>query len=440
LPARAAKRRTRVPGEANRSIYFRTDATGRKVYEVGYRSATGSQSFKTVGFKITEARAERDRLLGLRVKIANVRLTFGKAADNWLANEVVNLAPRTGDYYRERLKHLRSVWGRRRLDRITTADASLLVADLRADGFSESTINGTLITAGRVYRYAKAELSWSGDNPIELMSRSSRARLAETPPRRIFDPAELDSTITAAREPWRTIFVLTATTGARQSEIAALVWDDLDIANVDEASVSFEFQLDRKTGKRVRLKTPESRRTIELPQFVAVLLAELKARSQFSRLDQFVFATRTGEAIRQRNLSRELRKAQVAAVDAKGRPTFPLLHVLDEDGDPVKPPRNTIPSWHSLRHSAASEAIHAGDSVEEVSWRLGHKNSITTARIYTHELKSAKRSAERRAKLDTRYGGRWQQLAADDLSSDQPASATDGAEVVDLQAKRGRRQ
>jgi integrase len=433
------KRRTRVPGEQNRSIYFRLDAAGKKVYEVGYRSATGSQSFKTVGPKVTEARTERDRLLGSRVKIANVRLTFGKAADAWLEQQVVNLADRTQDYYRERLAHIRPVWGRRRMDQITTADAARLVADLRAAGMSESTINGTLLTAGRVYRFAKGRLSWSGDNPIELLDSSDRARLTETPPRRIFARPELDATIAATREPWRTIFILTATTGARQSEIAALVWDDLDIANVDEASIRFEFQLDRKTGKRVRLKTPESRRTIELPQFVAVLLAELKARSQYSRPDQFVFATRTGEAIRQRNLSRELRAAQTRAVDAKGRPIFPLLHVKDDDGNRVNPPRNSIPSWHSLRHSAASEAIHDGESIEDVADRLGHKNTIITETIYRHEIKSAKRSAERRARLDTRYGG-WQQLAAADLSLDQPASATDGAEVVDLQAKRGRRQ
>ena len=77
----------------------------------------------------------------------------------------------------------------------------------------------------------------------------------------------------------------------------------------------------------------DARRCRALPRFVAVLLAELKARSRFSRPDQFVFATRTGEAIRHRNLSRELRAAQTRAVDAKGRPIFPLLHIEDENGD-----------------------------------------------------------------------------------------------------------
>jgi len=439
LPTKPAKRRTRVKGEANRSIYERRDASGRKVYEVGFRSATGSQTFKTVGHKITEARAERDRILGSRVKIANVRLTFGRAADAWLETQVVNLAPRTGDYYRERLVYLRSVWGRRRLDQISTADASRLVADLRGKGFSESTINGTLLTAGRVYRFAKGEMNWRGDNPIELMDRSNRARLAETPPRCIFTSAQLDATIEAAAEPWRTMLVLAATTGARQSEISGLVWGDLDIVNVDEASVSFDHQADRQ-GKRRRLKTPESRRMVEIPRFVAVRLAELKASSRFSKPDHFVFCTKTGKAISQRNLARELRRAQVDATDDKGRPMFPLLHVLDDDDNPVPPPRNSVPSWHSLRHSAASEAIHAGDSLEEVSWRLGHKNSITTARVYAHELKSAKRSAERRAKLESRYGGRWQQLAAEDLSQGQSESDAEGAEVVDLQVKRGQRQ
>lgn len=126
--------------------------------------------------------------------------------------------------------------------------------------------------------------------------------------------------------------------------------------------------------------------------------------------------------------------------ESKGRPTFPLLHVKDEDGEVVNPPRNSVPSWHSLRHSAASEAIHAGDSVEEVSWRIGHKNSITTSRISVRGLKSAKRSAERRSKLESRYGDRWQQLAAADLSEDQSTSGTKDGEVVNLRAKRGQRQ
>src|SRR4051812_19081203 len=97
MSAGTRKRRERVPGEANRSIYRRKDARGHWIYEVGVRNAKGNQTYRTVGHKLTEARVERDNLLGARGRGAaianNVRLQFGQAADEWLAGQVSSLAP-----------------------------------------------------------------------------------------------------------------------------------------------------------------------------------------------------------------------------------------------------------------------------------------------------------------------------------------------------------
>ncbi len=43
-------------------------------------------------------------------------------------------------------------------------------------------------------------------------------------------------------------------------------------------------------------------------------------------------------------------------------------------------------------------------SAEEVAWQLGHRNSIVTRTVYIQEIRNAERSAERRARLGTRYG------------------------------------
>lgn len=50
------------------------------------------------------------------------------------------------------------------------------------------------------------------------------------------------------------------------------------------------------------------------------------------------------------------------------------------------------------------EAIAQGDSAEEVSWQLGHKNSTVTRTVYVQEIASAERKARRRAKMQERYG------------------------------------
>jgi integrase len=287
-----------------------------------------------------------------------------------------------------------------------------LVRELRDDDYAETTIALVLIVAGAIFKFARRHLSSHAENPIAELEASERAKLSETPRRRYFTPAELDQTIAAAREPWRLPFVVASVTGARQSEIAGMWWDDWDLADVDAASVTIEYQLDRKTGKRVKPMTPESRRTLDVPRFVAVAMLERKAASPHSKANDFCFATLSGNPISQRNLSRELRKAQARAVDDDGKPTFPLLHVKDADGSPVKPARNTIPSWHSFRHSSASEAIADGDPIEDVADRLGHKSTVVTETIYRHEIKSAERSAAKRAKLEQRYGSNGRQRTA----------------------------
>ncbi|MGI8728604.1 MAG: hypothetical protein ACR2LK_01155, partial [Solirubrobacteraceae bacterium] len=87
------------------------------------------------------------------------------------------------------------------------------------------------------------------------------------------------------------------------------------------------------------------------------------------------------------------------------------------------------PCFHGFRHTAASEAIAAGDGAEEVSWMLGHKNSNVTRAVYVQEIKSAERSAKWRAKIETRYGSLVE--ATDRISAKQD-ERSEGAKVLPL--------
>jgi integrase len=163
------------------------------------------------------------------------------------------------------------------------------------------------------------------------------------------------------------------------------------------------------------------------------MLTEHKLRSAHSGPDDFVFATRVGTAINQRNVLKALRTAMRAAIDEHGRPTFAVLHEVDDDGKPAKVPRNSVPCFHSFRHTAASAAFADGERVEDVAWLLRHASSNTTRAAYLHEIRDAEAQAARRSRMEARmeaFGGSRPQQTADAAES----------EVVHLQAKRDTRQ
>lgn len=101
---------------------------------------------------------------------------------------------------------------------------------------------------------------------------------------------------------------------------------------------------------------------------------------------------------------RALREAQRHACDDEGTPTFAELHVRDEQGYLIPLPRGTLPSMHSFRHTAASRALLAGESVDEVAFLLGHRDANVTRAVYIRELADARRRRMRRSRMIAEYG------------------------------------
>ena len=445
------RRRTRV--EPN--IYTRINAAGKEVFEIGYRDSAGKQRWTTVdgmsvrgqykAATLSDARRKRDALIGHkadgRAVSANPRQRFGDTADDWLSGPVSALRPATVSIYRNAVdNHLRARWGRMRLDAIHGRDVGKLVKELRDSGLSEWTIRGVVGAASRVFRHARIHDGWLGIDPTTLLTNGERPTTGETPRRRIYRGDELRQTLEAAREPTRLLFALAATTGARLSELLGLTWADLELSDTDSAEVRIEAQVDR-SGQRRPLKTAESRRTIELPASLATHLKRHQLSSGVPAPSAFVFATRSGRPLAQRNALRALREAQARAVDDEGKPTFPaLVEALQAAAearrkDPnAKPkiPGDAAPNFHGFRHSAASLALSKGESAEEVSWQLGHKNSVVTRAIYVQEIRTVERQARRRSRMESQYAD-----ALTALDSPPPARqpAPTAADVRELAAR-----
>lgn len=388
-----------------RNIYRRPD--GR--LEIGFRDNTGVQRWRTVEGGILAARRRRDELLASRGRgesiPANPRLRFGEAADRWLNGPVRDLRASTQSGYRNAVEqHLRPRFGGHRLDSVTPDDLAALVRAMRAESKSEATIVVALGVLGRIYKFAARRLGWQGTNPATLMLSSERPKLSLAKRRPIFTAEQIKQTIVAASEPFRTLFAVAALTGARMSELCGLTWADVRLDDLDDAELEFGWQVDRK-GTRRPTKTDGSARTVPIPRELAVVLARHKLAALDRRPEAFVFATRSGRPLAQRNVTRALRGAQTRAITPEGLAAFPILHQVNENGAPASVPRGELPSMHSFRHTVASRALLAGESVDEVAFLLGHRDGTVTRTVYVREVADARRRAMRRSRMAAEYAG-----------------------------------
>jgi integrase len=138
---------------------------------------------------------------------------------------------------------------------------------------------------------------------------------------------------------------------------------------------------------------------VPIPRELAVIIERHRETSPHRAPGDFVFATRSGRAIGQRNVGRALRSAQTKATRPDGSPTFPILHETDDRGRPLAVPHGAVPSMHSFRHTVVSRALLAGESIDEVAFLLGHRDATVTRAVYVRELSDARRRTMRRSRM-----------------------------------------
>jgi integrase len=73
---------------------------------------------------------------------------------------------------------------------------------------------------------------------------------------------------------------------------------------------------------------------------------------------------------------------------------------------------------HSFRHTVASLALLAGDSVDGVAFLLGHRDGTVTRTVYVREVADARRRASRRSRMTAEYAGVLRVAIEPDLRSD----------------------
>ena len=355
----------RRPVPRHPGIYHRPRPDGKVTppYELCYLDSSGRRRWEVVHGSLEDAEARRAELRLRRrrgERIQPSRESFDQHAQQWLERQ--NVRPRTLELYSWALRvHLIPYFGRRRLDQIGPEQVAAFIAAKKRDGLRGWTVTSALRPLSMILGQA-ARRGQIPSNPFDQLERGERPKHDDQRPKRILTLEEMEALLANTQSlQLRLLFELLLTSGLRIGEALGLTVADLD---TEHALIQIEHQLGRH-GERVRLKTEESRRALDIPpRLMRRLRAHLSLRGELSEPDAFVFASSSGSGLERKVVRNGLRRAVKSAQLPAPSPTP-----------------------HDLRHSHASMLIAMDVSVVDVQRRLGHRKPDTTLRIYAHQWK-----------------------------------------------------
>ncbi len=302
----------------------------------------------------------------------------------------VNLRPASVLFYRVAVdRYLKPELGSLRLSDLPADDIDRAFARIRrgVDGRGQP-VSPALI--GRLKTTLRAALNVAVKRGLVHVNAAQHVEVVAhaRPVVHVWDAATtgrfLDATADA---PYGALWHLIASFGLRRGEAAGLRWLDVDL-DVGVVLIAVQRTQVGKTVQETAPKTKAGARALSLDAgTVEVLLAHRASQNQ-ARLawgaawvdSGLVFTMENGRGLQPQYLTRLFARA----CQHGGFPPIPL---------------------HDLRHTSASLGLAAGETLVEISKRLGHSQLAITADTYTHVLPVvALASSEKRAALIPRAG------------------------------------
>lgn len=286
-------------------------------------------------------------------KQAKKAIKFKSVSEKWIANKKQDVSLKTWQRYKQIIdKHLLPYFGKYDIGDITEEDIN---SYLSSNSNCSTTLRQHYVILSGIL----------GSEQIDIIKNVKRPKKRERVIDCIRDPAELASFVMSLNGILFLPVYLAANTGMRFSEIAGLMWKDVDLIN-GYITVNRALHWDRNDeGKRFwyineDCKTKYSRRTIKINNHDIRVLREAKD-SQEGKHGDFVCMDSRGQPIAKDTHGTNFRKY------AKGR------------GYQI--------NFHSLRHSHATILIMIYKvPIKTVSRRLGHSDISVTLGIYSHVI------------------------------------------------------
>lgn len=358
-----------------------------------YSRAEGKKVRKTFPTQ-REAKGWRRRMLDHadqgRLRSSS-QMTLASAGERWLemarAGEITN---RSGRRYKpstlrgiEQDLRLRLVpeLGPHRMAEIARADLQRRIAAWTAAGLSASKVKNTINAARVLFR--DFDLVSGTDNPL-VTDPTHGLRLPHYGGRRdrIADPDEARRLIDALAPGDRALWATAMDAGLRHGELKALRCEDLDL---EHGRIHVRRSWDQCEGE-VDPKSEAGKRTTCVSARLRTLLELHLERTGRSGAD-LVFGDVAG------------RPFVSTTVNERARRAWRTARAREDDEATIPEDRRLRPiGLHECRHSAVSQMLDAGISIDKVSKFMGHASITITIDRYGHLLPGGE--AEAAALLD----------------------------------------
>lgn len=368
-----------------RGISYRERADGSRSY---YVYAQGRHQLVDGG--------EREALLvqadlrgkaGRGLRVTPVETTFAELAEEWFSLRSPGWRPSTRNGYRITLdKHLLPRLGQLKLAAVTPDRIARFVAEREQEGASGAYIALNLRPLNGVMKLALRR-GLIVANPVTALLPEERPKPVKRK-RRTWTPEMIAQLLAAARErgarPGNTydytpIITVAVYTGMRIGELLGLRWQDIDLKT---ATIHVRHQLSRTTRTIGPPKTEAGVRDIPIPQTLVSLLRGYRLAASYSQDEHFVFCSKTGSPLQDRNVARRGFEGAAAAAG------------LNRPGE-IKL------TTHDLRHAFASVIAHHGIAAVDLAVFMGHNDARITEAVYIHPYNEAATAARFRSALDT---------------------------------------
>jgi len=202
-------------------------------------------------------------------------------------------------------------------------------------------------------------------NPISMVRQSAKRRTIPE----VLSVDEIKRLIAALNIRERTLVLVAAGTGLRQSELFALKWKDVDF-------VKGEMSVTRSIVNQVvgPCKTEASQKPVPLDAYLVQALQEWFRRVKYSGPEDWVFASAWSKG-------KKPYRGQIL-MRHYIRPTARKCGISKKFG------------WHTFRHSYSTLLRAVGADIKVMQELLRHASSRVTMDTYTQAVTSAKRLAQ----------------------------------------------
>jgi integrase len=370
-----AKRR----GHGEGSVYKRKDGRWVAVFELGWQGARRlRKSFygRTKREALDQLAEGRAKLL-TGLPLGTSRQTVGDYLDVWLRDIVKpNLRPHTHKAYEVKVRlHLKPALGRLQLGRLSAQHVQAYVASAQDAGVSAGVVDYALMVLSVALSHAERQALVARN--VARLVVAPKVEQREIVPLDLEDAGRFLAAIRGVR--LEALYRVALALGIREGEALGLRWQDVDLdERIVRIRVQLQYNPQTKVLELVELKSPKSRRSINLPDFGVRALREHRTRQIEERLRAgeawedwqgagLVFTSELGAPIPARNILRELAKLRETA-------KLPGLR------------------FHDTRHTCATLLLAQGVSEKVVMEILGHTNLQMTHR-YAHVLPPLRQGA-----------------------------------------------